>query len=499
MSDRNSSVLSPARMSRRGLLRLAAAVGLGAAVAPHLGRERPAQATPLKDRKLLFVITATGGASIVDSFLPVLASEAGASASTILAYPDAVVKKPAGSQIRHVTNLGLGGGLFSTDYDLGTFLTRHGQDTVVVTQETTSVNHVVAQKRAVTGANINQGRTVMEAVAEIHGEGLVLPNANLAGGSYVEPGDDHTLPAFARAEVIANPLFFALSTDGSRGIEGAPSKSLIARARAKRGELESKSAFLQKFANASMLSSFEERRKAAPALEASDALTKLMLLPQGKYQLTENDLQQSPMLAKMMEAFPNLSTGDSVESQAAVGFLLAYYGLSATVTLGPTLVPSFLDDGTIVDTPLIFDFSHNDHVLTQNVMWGRMMKVVDALITLLKEQDYLGDPANGKMWDRSLVYIATDFGRTKQRPENAAQFGSGHDLSNGNVLISPLLKGNRVYGGVDSKTAKTYGFDPTTGEPDPDRVMREGDIYSLVCHAMGVEFAGRKDMPALIA
>ncbi len=498
MSHRQSTFPSPRHIGRRGLLRLAAAAGLGAAVAPLLGPERSAGATPIKDRKLLFVITATGGASIVDSFLPLTASEAGAAAPTILAYPDVVVKKPAGSGIRHVANLGFTG-LFSTAYDLGTFVTRHKDDMVVVTQETTSVNHVVAQKRAVTGANVNRGRTVREAGAEVHGEGLVLPNANLAGGSYVEPGDDPTLPAFARAEVIANPLFFALSTDGARGIQGAPSKGLIERARAKRGELESKSAFLQRFAGASMLSRYEDRRKAAPALEQSDALTKLMLLPEGEYKLTDSDLQQSPMLTRMLEVFPDLANGDAVESQAAIGFLLAYYGLSATVTLGPTLVPSFLDDGTIVDTPLIFDFSHNQHVLTQNVMWGRMMKTVDSLITLLKEEDYMGDPALGKMWDRSLVYIATDFGRTKQRPENASEFGSGHDLSNGNVLVSPLLKGNRVYGGVDPKTARTYGFDPMTGDPDPGRVMREGDIYSLICHAMGVEFSGRKDMPALIA
>ncbi|MBL8742404.1 MAG: hypothetical protein JNK04_14950, partial [Myxococcales bacterium] len=185
--------------------------------------------------------------------------------------------------------------------------------------------------------------------------------------------------------------------------------------------------------------------------------------------------------------------------QAAVGFLLARYGFSASVTLGPSFVPSFLDSGKIVDTPLIFDYSHSDHVTAQNVMWRRMMAVVDGLITLLKEEDYLGDTDLGPMWDRSLVYVATDFGRTKTRPSGSSlTFGSGHDLSNGNVLLSPLLRGNRVFGGVDPATLATYGFEPKTGDADRDRVMREGDIYSLVAHALDVPFDGRVDMPALV-
>ena len=496
MSTRNS--MSPkGTFGRRGLLRLAAATGAGMALAPLLGRERTAGAATAADRKLLFVITATGGASIVDSFLPLTAGEAGAAAPGILAYPDGAVQKAAGSNIRHVQNLGLTG-LFTTEYDLGTFVTRHKDDMVVVTQETTSVNHVVAQKRAVTGAGVNRGRTLMEAVAEIHGEGLALPSCNLAGGAYVEPGDDPTVPAYARAEVIANPLFFPLATDGSRGVVGAPDKALLQRARGVRGKLEERSPFLTRYGKASMLRAFEGRRGAVGSLEAADLLTKLMLLPEGEYSLSDHDIEQSPMLPRMLEVFPKLSQGDAMEAQAAVGFLLAYFGASAVVTLGPTLVPSFLEDGTIVDTPLIFDFSHNQHVLTQNVMWGRMMKMLDGLITLLKEEDYLGDPSLGKMWDRSLVYVATDFGRTKNRPENATEFGSGHDLSNGNLLVSPMLKGNSVFGGVDPATAKTYGFDPETGAPDPGRVMREGDIYSIVCQAMGVDFPGRKDMPAVM-
>lgn len=497
MNDQSEKLGRRGTFNRRNMLRLAGAALGGLAVGPMLGGNRAASAAPPKDRKLLFVITAAGGASIIDSFLPLAASEAGPKASTLVAYPDAAIKQVNGSNIRHVMNLGLPG-LFKCDYDIGTFVSRHKDDMVVVTQETTSVNHVVAQKRAMTGANINRGRTVMEAVAEIHGDGLVLPNVNLAGGSYVEPGDDPTIPAHARAEVIANPLFFPLSTDGSRGIKDAPKKSLVDRARGAREKLEAKSTFLNRFGGASMLTAYDSRRKIAPTIEQADLLSKLLLLPEDKYKLSEYGLVQSPMLNRMLQVFPNLGNGDAMEAQAATGFLMAYYGLSAAVTMGPTFVPEILDDGTIVDTPLIFDFSHSNHVVTQNVMWARMMKMLDGLVTLLKEEDYMGDPSLGKMWDRSFVYVATDFGRTKERPADALEFGSGHDLSNGNLMLSPMLKGNRVYGGVDPQTAKTYGFDPATGNPDPGRVMHEGDIYSLICHAMGVDFTGRVDMSGLV-
>jgi uncharacterized protein (DUF1501 family) len=128
------------------------------------------------------------------------------------------------------------------------------------------------------------------------------------------------------------------------------------------------------------------------------------------------------------------------------------------------------------------------------MMWGRMMSVVDGLIELLKEVPH-GD---GSMWDQSLVYVATDFGRSKERPSGSLDFGSGHHLNNGSLFISPLLRGNRVYGGVDPDTCLTYGFDGATGEPDREVVMREGHLYSLVCEAMGIDFEGKQDMSGLV-
>ena len=109
----------------------------------------------------------------------------------------------------------------------------------------------------------------------------------------------------------------------------------------------------------------------------------------------------------------------------------------------------------------------------------------------------MDDPAMGTLWNRSLIYVATEFGRSKhtERPDSK---GSGHDLNNGNVIISQLIRGGRVYGGIDSVTGLTYGFDPLTGLPDRNRVMSEKDMYSLLAQAMGVSFQGQTDMRGIV-
>lgn len=196
------------------------------------------------------------------------------------------------------------------------------------------------------------------------------------------------------------------------------------------------------------------------------------------------------------DAFPLLYQ-DTWEARAALGFALAYFGVSCSVTVGLDFDPVAVDN-SLISTPLAFDYSHNDHRVSQNLMWGRTCRLVDGLITLLKTFDYLGDPSLGKMWDRSLIYVATDFGREKARPSGASSWGTGHHLNNGSLLISPLLRGNAVYGGVDRKTLLTYGFDRATGKPDPGVLMREGDVYSAIATALGIEFEGRRDMSALV-
>jgi hypothetical protein len=69
-------------------------------------------------------------------------------------------------------------------------------------------------------------------------------------------------------------------------------------------------------------------------------------------------------------------------------------------------------------------------------------------------------------------------------------FGTGHELNNGSLIISPLANGGRVLGGVNPDTLMTYGFDPETGRPDPGRNMVEKEVYSGIAHALGIDTTG---------
>ena len=215
-----------------------------------------------------------------------------------------------------------------------------------------------------------------------------------------------------------------------------------------------------------------------------------------RYPLGDYGLSSSTAAQKCMDAFPKLGE-DAFHAQAALAFLLARSGTACAMTLAPSFTP-VLDGASIANTPLAFDFSHADHFGTQNLMWTRIMFVIDGLINLLKSEYVNGSPEEGTLWDRSLIYVATEFGRSKIRPSGSSSFGTGHHLNNGAIMISPLLHGNRVYGGVDPETSLTYGFDRQTGEALPETIMREADVYGAICHALGVNFDGRVDVPCMV-
>lgn len=481
------------QLSRRALLGAAAALGITAGLP---ARRAGAQALGVLPERLLFVVAATGGASILESFLPVVDVEAGAAGATLAVQPSSLVETVGGFRcLAHragdVGGLPLGGSFLQR-----TFLQKHGTDTVVMTVESTSVNHFVGQKRFITGANVNGGRTIMEASAAAHGLSLPLPNCNLAQGGYLEPGDDNTLDDRARPEAVADARTFPLSLDGVRGVKNAPDAALVRRARGVRDRIDDGSPFGHTFGNAPLRTRLlERRRNFLPEAEARDLITNLMLVQDdpARFPLAEAGLSSSPDGVRVREKFPGLVT-DAFDAQAALAFMLAKTGVSQAITISPSFQP-VLNGLAIENPPLAFDFSHNDHPSTQNLMWSRILRVVDGLVDLLKSEP---DGADGTLWDRSLVYIATDFGREKVRPANATTFGTGHHLNNGVVMVSPLLRGGRVYGGVDPTTLLTHGFDPVTGDAAPGTLMREGDVYSLVAHALGVPFAGRRDFPALV-
>jgi hypothetical protein len=232
----------------------------------------------------------------------------------------------------------------------------------------------------------------------------------------------------------------------------------------------------------------QQRGAGQQQIETLDLVTKLCLLPNipGPVPLSEYGLETSPDGQALLNAFPKLIT-DPLSAQAALAFLLIKYGVSVSVSLSPTFNVVADPAGGLLTPPLAFDYSHNAHRAAQAHMWDRTLSVIDKLVTLLKGAEYAGGQS---YWDRSLVYVATDFGRSKERQPNDANFGSGHDLNNGVVVVSPKANGNRVFGGVDPKTALTYGFDPVTGNPDPNRKTTEAEIYAGVLGALKVDTTG---------
>jgi hypothetical protein len=493
------------RLSRREMLRALSLCAAGTTLAPFLSGCRDSLQTPESLEKLgqqrnrldgkpkfLIVIGAAGGASIVDSFLAVRQSES-ANAAGLNTFPDAQVQGVADSPFRAVkySNSRLGSINIPVNTDQLAFVKKHAHEMLVATSVGTSVNHGIAQKRSLTGNGAWRGRTLQEAVALQWGNGMPLPNVNMGTGGYAERGTDDSLPLSCFGEPVVNPSLWPLGLDGSRGIAGAPSKDVIALARSTRDALDSKSIFGRTFQDSDALKRWSEQRGVQqPKLEALDLITKLNVLPDlPAIPLSKYGLASSPDGARLREVFPGFFT-DPVQGQAALAFLLLKYRVSVSVTLGPDFNVAVGGPNGIANPPLAFDISHNDHRGGQAFMWARILSTVDSLITLLKAEPF--DAQTGEsMWDRTLIYVATEFGRTRPRPSGATEFGSGHDLNNGFLLLSPMVKGNTVLGGVDPNTTLTYGFDARTGAPQPGKLTsNEPDIFSGVLTAMGADLGG---------
>jgi hypothetical protein len=447
-----------------------------------------------RPEKLLIVFAANGGASLIDSFLPVLAQTHNAQLRT---YTQQQLDTVPGSAFRCVKSIPYRLGVpVETRYQMRDFLARHGRDMVLFAQTGTSVNHLIGQQRSLNGNGINRGRTLMEAVSEAYGQDLLLPNINMALGGYALAGSDPSLPRYAKPEAVADALLFPLALHRDQSIEGRIDGELLAAARDVRGRLEQNSRFYQDHKTATLLEEVLRFRSDIPRLEAAQLIESLMLLDRARLgQAPAERTEGNVLLQRVRDQFPAFAT-DPLEAQTAMAFLLLRYGLSTSVTIGLDELVRFTESGQerqLLHLPLAFDWSHNAHVGAQNSMWRRVLYAIDRLIQLLKTEDYLGVPEFGRIWDRSLVYVATEFGRDKSKIG-----GSGHDLNNGHVLISPLLKGNQVLGGLDDKTGLTYGFDPNTGRPDPFRTMQEGDQYSLILQALGVRFPGQRNFPTAV-
>jgi hypothetical protein len=512
------------KSNRRNILK-ASGLALGCA---GLGLQtQTSRAQTSSDQKYLFVFCASGGANILDSYLPIASSESLGATATFgpvrHSEADGYVVQPSGSEIKCLNYPNAVPGYPAAHYSGGTiqqdFLSAHYSDIAVMTNTATSVNHVIAAQRALNGNGVNRGRTLLEAMAERHGDGLTIPACNMGIGGYALPGIDPNLAPQFKAQAIANPAFFALGTDSFSGV--LPTASIdtqltdyFSRAKKVRQELDEETVFQQTFRNSKLTQQFLERRDVlTPIMEEAELIKKLMVtqdnsaagFPLADYGL-ESGLYVQDLLSQSGGHFTsdNLLTDDFM-SQTALAYALARSGTSCATAIAPSAGVRLIEGANpyqFINPPLAFDFSHQEHFGSQLIMWDRILKAVDGLVRLLKATD---DAQGGLMWDRSLIYIATEFGRTKKR-ELASSPGSGHEINNGNILISPLLNGNKVYGGVfgmgdsEEKQGLCYGFDKETGEGRPDdvdfyfggaNVKHENHVYATICKALDIDYDGR--------
>ena len=481
--------------SRRQVLSWLAGTGLSWGLTPHQSMIKLSFAQTGELPKFLIVIGCSGGASIIDGALAQRSSEV--NRNDLNSFPDMSVYSPPNSELRatRVEVDGLGSVPYRGVFDQKDFLDRYHNEMAVMTYTGTSVNHGIAQKRAITGNEAWGGRTIQEAVANQFGAQHPLPNINMAVGGYAEAGHDPSLPSYASAELISSPLLWPLGLHGSLGLssEGEPAlpSSVIAKARRWRNEqLDQDSKFMETFADDPSLKRWlEHRNQLMPEFESQNLINRLNFVPDSPVTPLGNyGLSNAEDFDVIRATFTNTLT-DPLEAQAALAYLLITQGISVTVTISPDFSPLIgRNANQVVDSPpLAFDFSHQAHRAGQALMWSRLYNISDKLIRLLKGRELMSGTS---YWDRSMIYFASEFGRTRHRPANANEFGSGHDLNNGALLISPMIRGGRVYGGVDPDTTLTYGFDPVTGNPEPGRVMSEAEMFSAIAHALNLDVSG---------
>ncbi|MFO0725893.1 MAG: hypothetical protein U1E65_19065 [Myxococcota bacterium] len=476
------------KLNRRQLLK---GLGIGAASALGPWTLKPQRAEAAPEPYFLIMIGAAGGASIIDSFLAIRQSEC-TDWQNINVFPDAAVTNVQNTPFRAVNMSfdGVGALHYPFTTDQASFVQRHSSNMMVSCYMCSSVNHRIAQQRAMNGDDAWRGRTLPEAVATAYGQNFPLPSVNMSFDGYFDRGHDSTVPSFAYHVPVTDAPSWPMGLDGMRGVLDLPSRDLLTEARAVRnGVLDQASPFGRTFNKSERLRLWDEQRgPSLDRLEQADLITRLMLLEDGpNHQLTRYGLLESPDGQRVREHFPNLLT-DPLQAKAALAFLLIKNRVSCSVTFSSTFA-TLIQGNRLSNPPLGFDFSHTIHRPSQALMWSNVLAVVDGLVQLLSSEMY--DEASGQsFFDRTLIYVATEFGRMKRRPSGSDTFGTGHDLYNGVLMVSPLVNGNRVLGGVDPQTGITYGFDGETGNPNPMAQTAEREIYAGVLHALGVDTAG---------
>jgi hypothetical protein len=498
-------------MNRRRLLQAMAAAGgvtLGGALTGGLA---PVARAGDDGPRFLVIFGCFGGASMLDCFIPVDSALAltDPSRGTVISYPTVA---PIGGTLRCPDR--------STPVD---FLTQHGRECVAMGYQGSSVNHFEAQSRSVNGRGAFKGRTMAEAMAAAYGGEMPLPNVNMGRGGFSEVGLDDGLDPRFRAEIVTNPVTFALSTSGhagilpvgDRAIEDPDTRAaLVAKARSVRDEvLERESTFARTFPTSRVRQDLLARRRDHdPLMEEQNLIEELLfvpdmgkLFPLSQYGITPSD--EVDLIEDYLDDAQPVTTSavaeDRFEAQAALAYLLIRNEVATAITL--------TDPGT--DGFLAFDNSHTDHLTAQADHWDRALKVASKLIQLLKSAEYI-DPA-GKAtgtsyWDRTMIVFATEFGRDKWN--TGSGFGTGHNMNNGILAVSPLLDGGKALGEADPDNGHICGYDLETGEPERFRGITPGEdplyddphlppgeevIFGGLLDVLGVSYEGQQTLPAL--
>ena len=145
--------------SRRNFLAAASAAAGAAFLGGSSFVRKSAHAAEGKKPKFLIVLTASGGASLIDGPLAVRASES-SKASTLNVFPDEAVTSVG--DLRAVAYRGTGVGNIPYRFDASQegFVKKYGSQMLAITATTTSVNHNVGQRRSITGNEAWRGRTL---------------------------------------------------------------------------------------------------------------------------------------------------------------------------------------------------------------------------------------------------------------------------------------------------------------------------------------------------
>lgn len=471
------------RWTRRQVIGGAAA---GAAGLLGVGRAR-AQAPG--DRRHLIVVAGTGGSSIQDAFWAVRESEA--ASGQVNAFPDAFVTEHGPFRSVRIPP-GVPDGSYPgyTTTGQSEFLERHGQDLLLYAFRSSAVNHLVAQKRVLDGDGALGGRTLMEHVADALGGGLPLPNVSMAPSGFASVGTDDTVSGPSRAIPIRSPWAFPLGLHGHRGLSPAWADEDVARMRSLRDRLEDLGPQLTD----RRWDRWARARENGQAFEAAQLIQRVNFLRSSPdWPLEAFGIPVSEQAERLAQTFPRLAR-DPWEAQAALTYLLIRSNASAVVTMGIPLDAVF-ESGQVLNPRGGFDASHGDHRLNQAIVWDRYLGVVARLIDLLRETPDPDAPdGEGTLWDRCVLYMPSEFGRTQTRPGKDEPFGTDHAFDGAGMLVSPRVRGGQSWGAVTPE-GRIVGFDRRTGRVDTAREgLTEREAVAAVLAALDLPTDGLPDL-----